>query len=83
MRDDLSSHPVSGAKVVFVSDTLDTTETHSDGNGHYVLEVTVREGVNFGTLQASLSGYQTSPKATVFFDGTARTVDMRLRASGK
>lgn len=80
VRDDLTDDPLSGAKVIFVSDTLDTTETRTDGRGRYAMTVTVREGVRLGTLHAEHSGYETSPAQTVYFDGTARVVHLRLRA---
>jgi hypothetical protein len=67
-------------KLVFVSDTLDTTDVRSDGNGHFAMTVEVREGVRFGTLHGELTGYQKSAAHTVYFDGTARTVDLRMRA---
>jgi hypothetical protein len=42
--------------------------------------VTVREGVRLGTLHAEHAGYTASAPQTVYFDGTQRTVELRLRA---
>jgi hypothetical protein len=80
--DDLSDDALAGAKVVFVSETLDKTQTRSDDRGHYAMDVEIRDGVNFGTLRAERAGYQNSIAHTVYFDGTVRKVDVRLRANG-
>jgi hypothetical protein len=82
VRDDLTGKRLSGARVIFVSDTLDETEARSEGDGHFSMIVEVREGERFGTLHAERDGYQKSPAQTVYFDGTARTVELRMRASG-
>jgi hypothetical protein len=79
--DDDTGHPISGAKLTFISDTLDRTETRSDGDGHYEMAPKLRAGVLFGTLRVEHEGYVTSPAQTVYFDGTARAVDVRLRAA--
>lgn len=81
VRDDLTDKALSGARVVFVSDTLDRTDTRTDGHGHYAMTVTVRDGVRLGTVQAEHSGYRKSAAQTVYFDGTARVVNLRLRAA--
>ena len=80
--DDSTGDGLSGAKVTFVSDTLDKTEARSDGDGRYSMNAKLAEGVTFGTLRAEHPGYRTSIDQTVYFDGTAREVDLRLRASG-
>jgi hypothetical protein len=82
VTDDLTGAAVGGALVTFVSDTLDETQAHCDGSGRYSMSVQVTEGEHFGTLHASAAGYEDSTPQSVYFDGTARTVDLRLRAKG-
>jgi hypothetical protein len=77
--DEFSAHAISGAKVVFVSDTLDRAETTSDQSGRFVLHVEVPEGVRFGTIEASRTGYADSAKASIFFDGSALRTELKLR----
>jgi hypothetical protein len=83
VSDDASGGAVHGARVTFVADTLEQTSALTDDHGHYAMVVQVSAGVRFGTLRASATGYQDSAQATVYFDGTARTVDLALRATGK
>ena len=82
MRDDTSGNVIHGAEVSFIADTLEQTSTRTDGNGHYAMIVQTTTGVHFGTLLASATSYQDSADQTVYFDGTARTVDLRLRTKG-
>jgi len=79
VRDEYSDHGVSGAKVVFVSDTLERFETLSEGDGQFTLRVEVPQGVLFGTIEASHSGYSDSAAQSVYFDGTAPRVELRIR----
>jgi hypothetical protein len=79
VQDEFSNKGVSGAKVTFVSDTLDRAETTSDSDGRFVLHVEIPEGVRFGTIRASRSGYADSPKASVYFDGSAIRTELRIR----
>jgi len=81
VRDDLSDRGVSGAKVVFVSDALDRSETISESDGRFSLRVELADGVRFGTLEASREGYANSPKSSVYFDGTAPRHELRIRPS--
>jgi hypothetical protein len=79
VQDEFTSRGISGAKVSFVSDTLDRAEATSDQDGSFVLRVEVPEGVRFGTLQASRAGYADSAKASVYFDGSALRTELKLR----
>ncbi len=83
VTDDLTGAAIDGAQVIFEADTLEQTDAHSDGKGHYSMLVQVTEGERFGTLHASAHGYQDSTPQTVYFDGTERVVDLRLRAGAK
>jgi hypothetical protein len=79
VQDDFTSRGVSGAKVEFVSDTLDRAETITESDGRFTLHVELADGVEFGTLEASRSGYTNSPKASVYFDGSAPRAELRMR----
>jgi hypothetical protein len=79
VRDERADRGISGATVRFVSDTLDRAETTSDSDGRFSLFVQVRDGVRFGTLQASHAGYTDGPKQSVYFDGTEIDIDLALR----
>ena len=77
--DEFTKAGVSGAKVRFVSDTLDEAETLSESGGRFTLDVQVAEGVRFGTLEASREGYSDSKLLSVYFDGTARRAELLMR----
>jgi hypothetical protein len=77
--DEFTSRGLTGAKVTFVSDTLDRVEATSENDGRFVLHVEVPDGVKFGTIEASRDGYADSAKASVYFDGSALRVELKLR----
>jgi hypothetical protein len=77
--DDLTDRGLSGAAVVFVSDTLDESRTVTDGDGHFQMKVELAAQVRLGHVYAEAEGYQPSPRLSVFFDGTERTTELRLR----
>ncbi|HKP64491.1 MAG TPA: hypothetical protein VJV78_47465 [Polyangiales bacterium] len=77
--DEFTKDGLAGAKVRFVSDTLDEAETVTDGEGGFTLDVQVPEGVRFGTLEASREGYNDSKQVSVYFDGTAPRAELLLR----
>ena len=81
VSDEFTDRGISGAKVTFVSDTLEKTEVVSEEDGRFVLHVEVPAGVRFGTISASRSGYADSAKQSVYFDGTALRAELRLRPS--
>jgi len=79
VRDERSDRGISGAAVEFVSDTLDRAQTRSDSDGQFTLFVQVRDGVRFGTLEASHERYEDSASRSVYFDGTELNIDLQLR----
>jgi hypothetical protein len=79
VQDEFTSHGITGAKVTFVSDTLDRAETTTGNDGTFVLHVEVPDGVRFGTIEASGAGYADSAPASVYFDGSALRVELKLR----
>jgi hypothetical protein len=76
---DQTGHGVSGAKVHFESDALDSADTDSDDDGSYHFDVRVREGVEFGILTATHDGYTSPAARTVYFDGTLHVINVSLR----
>jgi hypothetical protein len=81
--DDLTGAGVASAAVSFSSDTLDMVQTATDPNGHFKLDVRVREGVEFGIVSAEHDGYDPAPARTVYFDGSSHVITLRLRAVSK
>lgn len=79
MIDEFTKDGLGGAKVRFVSDTLDEAETVTEGDGRFTIDVEVPEGVRFGTLEASREGYNDSKQVSVYFDGTAPRAELVLR----
>jgi hypothetical protein len=79
VQDEFTQRGIVGAKVTFVSDTLDKAETTSEQDGRFKLEVELPAGVRFGTIEATHSGYADSPRATVFFDGAAIRTELKMR----
>jgi hypothetical protein len=77
--DEFSKDGLSGARVRFVSDTLDEAETISEADGRFTLAVRVPQGVRFGTLAASRDGYSGSKQLSVYFDGSAPRAELLLR----
>lgn len=81
--DDLSGQAVENATVHFSSDTLDSAETGTDHDGQFSLDVSVREGVDFGVVSAERDDYQPTTARTVYFDGTEHVLTLRMRAKSK
>jgi hypothetical protein len=79
VSDEFTKKGLSGAKVTFVSDTLDEAETTSESDGRFVLRVEVPEGVRFGTIRATRAGYADSPRISVYFDGSAIRTELKMR----
>lgn len=80
VQDEFTKRGISGAKVTFVSDTLDQAEAVSESEGRFVLRVEVADGVRFGTLSASKAGYSDSPTVSVYFDGSALRATLKMRS---
>lgn len=79
VRDEFTKKGLSGAKVHFVSDTLDDAETVTGSEGTFTLNVRLTAGVRFGMLSASRDGYSAGKQQSVYFDGTALTAELLLR----
>jgi hypothetical protein len=76
VRETPSGSPIDGATVLFVSDTLYSTETSTDEDGFY--EMVVETDTPFGQVRARRSGY-IAAEQTVFFDSSERRIDLVLR----
>ena len=72
----LTGDPVSNARVTFISDTLYTESTTTDGDGAY--EMSVETDSPFGQVRAEKEGFVRTEK-TVFFDMRVRRIDLELR----
>ena len=70
-----SEAPVSGALVIFRSDTLYTNQDRTSGGGWY--EMGIETDSPFGQVRAEHPGY-IPDEETVFIDTTQRRVDIRL-----
>jgi hypothetical protein len=77
--DDRTGAGIEHAQVHFSSDTLERADTSADANGHFMLSVEVREGVEFGTLSAEQAGYEAGAAHTIYFDGSRHVITLRLR----
>lgn len=83
VRDARTHAAIARATVEFVSDTLDQAETASDADGHFSLDVSVREGVAYGTLRASAAGYTPSVAHSVYLDEQPHVITLELVPAGK
>ena len=70
-----SGRAISGADVVFTSDTLRTASDRTDGDGRY--EIVALSDTAFGHLTVSHAGYETKV-VDVYFDDETRRVDVEL-----
>jgi hypothetical protein len=70
-----TEEPVSGALVIFRSDTLYTNQDQTSGGGWY--QMGIETDSPFGQVRAEHPGY-IPDEETVFFDGPQRRVDIRL-----
>lgn len=71
---------IQNATVQFSSDTLDQAETDSDASGRFTLDVSVRQGVAFGTIVARHAGYQPAVSQSVYFDDLPHVFTLELQA---
>jgi hypothetical protein len=79
VRDAQSGHGIAGALVDFSSDTLETAETSTDGDGRFKLEIEVTDGVMFGHVSASHRDYEAAAAVSVYFDGIENVLEIELR----
>jgi hypothetical protein len=75
-----SGKGIQHAAVHFSSDTLDAADTDTDASGQFTLEVSVDQGVAFGTVVASHPSYQPAVSKTVYFDDLPHVVTLELQA---
>jgi hypothetical protein len=76
VSDERTGDPISGARVVFTSDTLYTAETTTNGDGVY--RFIVETDHPFGQVRAEAGGYVPNERS-VYFDGADRRLDIQLR----
>ncbi len=75
VRDEATKARLKGAKVVFRSDTLETSEGRTDEDGAYELSIHTRSAK--GRIEVTKSGYQTKI-VSVFLDDTTVQIDVDL-----
>ena len=79
VRDAQSGDGIAEALVELTSDALDRAETATDSDGRFTLDVSVSEGVLFGTVSVEHRDYERAPAATVYFDGLDNVIEIELR----
>lgn len=80
VSDARSNAPIAHALVRFQSDALDQAEASSDDDGHFSMQVSVHQGVEYGTVRASHDGYETSVAQSVYFDQQPHVLSLKLSA---
>jgi hypothetical protein len=65
--------------VELTSDALDRAETSTDSDGRFTLDVSVSDGVLFGTVSVEHRDYEQAPAASVYFDGADNVIEIELR----
>lgn len=75
-----SGKGIQHATVRFSSDTLNDADTDTDASGHFTLDVSVDEGVAFGTVIASHPNFQPAVSETVYFDDLPHVLTLELIA---
>jgi len=79
VRDAQSGRGIAEAVVELTSDALDRTETSTDSDGRFTLDLSVSEGVLFGTVSAQHRDYERAPAVSVYFDGIENALEIALR----
>jgi hypothetical protein len=79
VRDAQSGVGIADALVELTSDALDRIETITDSDGRFSLDVSVRDGVSFGTVIARHRDYEQTAAASVYFDGAENVIEIELR----
>jgi len=79
VRDARSGHGIANALVELTSDALDRAETSSDSDGRFTLDVSVSDGVLFGTVSAQHRDYERAPASSVYFDGAQNVIEIELQ----
>jgi 5-hydroxyisourate hydrolase-like protein (transthyretin family) len=78
VRDAQSGNGIAEALVELTSDALDRAETSTDSDGRFTLDVSVSEGVLFGTVSVEHRDYERAPAASVYFDGADNVIEIEL-----
>lgn len=78
VRDAQSGRGIADALVEITSDALDRAETSTDSDGRFTLDLSVSDGVSFGTVSAQHRDYGRAPAVSVYFDGAANVVEIDL-----
>jgi len=79
VRDAQSGRGIEEALVELTSDALDRAETATDSDGRFTLELSVSDGVLFGTVSAEHPDYKRTAAVSVYFDGTANALEIALQ----
>lgn len=79
VRDAQSELGVAQAVVEFTSDALDHGETTTDSEGRFTLDVSVSDGVSFGSVSAHHRDYEQTAAASIYFDGAQNVIELELR----
>ena len=79
VSDAQSGRGIAQAAVELTSDALDHAETTTDAEGRFTLDVSVSEGILFGSVRARHRDYAEAPARTVYFDGEQNVVEIALR----
>ena len=79
VRDAQSGRGVEEARVELTSDALDHAETTTDSDGRFTLDLSVSDGVLFGTVSAEHPDYKRASAVSVYFDGTANALEIELQ----
>jgi 5-hydroxyisourate hydrolase-like protein (transthyretin family) len=74
-----SGNGIAEAVVELTSDALDRAETSTDSDGRFTLDVSVSDGVLFGTVSVEHRDYEQAPAASVYFDGADNVIEIALR----
>jgi len=74
-----SGNGIAEALVELTSDALDRAETSTDSDGRFTLDVSVSDGVLFGTVSATHRDYERAPAASVYFDAADNLIEIELR----
>lgn len=79
VRDAQSENGIAEALVELSSDALDRAETTTDSDGRFTLDVSVSDGVLFGTVSATHPDFERAPAASVYFDGADNVIEIELQ----
>lgn len=79
VRDAQSGRGIAHATVELTSDVLDRAETTTDSEGRFALDLSVSDGVLFGSVSARHRDYEPAAAISVYFDGADNVIEIELR----